>query len=90
MPTNNNGGGGALTKRGGGGPPSSNHNSHDKINSAPQQFFLYTPKLNENATKNLRKAQTNKEERLVLSQIFGIGASQSLNGAAGSAEGMQN
>ncbi len=36
------------------------------------QFFLYTPKLNENATKNLRKAQTNKEERQVLALIFGL------------------
>lgn len=36
------------------------------------QFFLYTHKLNENATKNLRKAQTNKEERQVLAQIFGL------------------
>jgi hypothetical protein len=30
-------------------------------------FFLYTSKLNENATKNLRKASTNKEERQILS-----------------------
>ena len=38
--------------------------SHDNIFET--QFFLYTPKLNENATKNLRKASTNKEERQVL------------------------
>jgi hypothetical protein len=28
--------------------------------------------LNENATKNLRKASTNKEEREVLAQIFSL------------------
>ena len=33
------------------------------------QFFLYT-KLNQNDTKNLRKAQTNKEERKTLADIF--------------------
>ena len=36
------------------------------------QFFLYTPRLNENATKNIRKALTNNEERVVLAQIFGL------------------
>ena len=30
------------------------------------------PRLNENATKNIRKALTNKEERVVLAQIFGL------------------
>ena len=35
------------------------------------QFFLYT-KLNENDTKSLRKAVTNKDERKVLSNIFGL------------------
>jgi hypothetical protein len=35
-------------------------------------FFLYTSKLNENATKNLRKASTNKEERQILCQIFSL------------------
>jgi CRISPR/Cas system CSM-associated protein Csm2 small subunit len=34
--------------------------------------FLYTSKLNENATKNLKKAQTNKEERQVIAKIFGL------------------
>ncbi len=47
-----------------------------KDNSSSQQldsqFFLYTPKLNENATKNLKKASTNKEEREVLAKIFGL------------------
>ena len=32
-------------------------------------FFLYT-KLNQNETKNLRKAKTNTEERKALAQIF--------------------
>ena len=40
------------------------------------QFFLYSDKLNENATKNLRKASTNKEERAVLAQIFGVSQAQ--------------
>ncbi len=35
------------------------------------QFFLYT-KLNENDTKTLRKAATNKDERKVLSNIFSL------------------
>ena len=47
-----------------------------KRNLGSQQLetmsFLYTQKLNENATKNLKKAQTNKEERQVLSKIFGL------------------
>ena len=34
-------------------------------------FFLYT-RLNQNETKNLRKAQTNTEERRALAQIFGL------------------
>jgi hypothetical protein len=33
------------------------------------EFFLYT-KLNQNETKNLRKAKTNTEERRALAQIF--------------------
>jgi len=36
-------------------------------------FFLYTT-LNQNQTKDLRKAKTNREERLVLSQIFELNA----------------
>jgi hypothetical protein len=36
-------------------------------------FFLYTT-LNQNQTKDLRKARTNREERLVLSQIFELNA----------------
>ena len=44
----------------------------DNAKQLDNQFFLYTAKLNENATKNLRKAITNKEERSVLSQIFGL------------------
>ncbi|MFN9944773.1 MAG: hypothetical protein ACK56I_35425, partial [bacterium] len=43
--------------------------------------FLYTAKLNENATKNLRKTITNKEERQALAQIFGLGKTS--NDAAG-------
>lgn len=35
------------------------------------QFFLFT-KLNENDTKNLKKATTNKEERHILSNIFNL------------------
>jgi hypothetical protein len=38
-----------------------------KEGSEEPQFFLYTAKLNENATKNLRKTITNKEERQALS-----------------------
>ena len=34
-------------------------------------FFLYTT-LNQNQTKDLRKAQTNREERKVLNTIFGL------------------
>ena len=44
----------------------------DNAKQLDNQFFLYSAKLNENATKNLRKAITNKEERSVLSQIFGL------------------
>jgi hypothetical protein len=36
-------------------------------------FFLYTT-LNQNQTKDLRKATTNKEERKVLAQIFTLNA----------------
>ena len=36
-------------------------------------FFLYTT-LNQNQTKDLRKAQTNRDERKVLAQIFGLNA----------------
>ena len=35
------------------------------------EFFLYT-KLGQNETKNLKKAQTNRDERKVLAQIFGL------------------
>lgn len=34
-------------------------------------FFLYT-KLGQNETKNLKKAATNRDERKVLAQIFGL------------------
>ena len=43
----------------------------DGSSSSLDQFFLYT-KLNENETKNLRKATTNKEERKVLATIFNL------------------
>lgn len=33
------------------------------------EFFLYT-KMGQNETKNLKKAQTNRDERKVLAQIF--------------------
>ena len=36
-------------------------------------FFLYTT-LNQNQTKDLRKALTNRDERKVLSQIFNLNA----------------
>ena len=36
-------------------------------------FFLYTT-LNQNQTKDLRKARTNREERKVLESIFGLKA----------------
>lgn len=36
-------------------------------------FFLYTT-LNQNQTKDLRKARTNRDERLILSQIFELNA----------------
>ena len=51
---------------GGGGGGSGSHGHSTNSNMFETQFFLYTPKLNENATKNLRKASTNKEERQVL------------------------
>lgn len=35
------------------------------------QFFLYT-KIGQNETKNLKKAPTNRDERRVLAQIFGL------------------
>ena len=35
------------------------------------KFFLYT-KLNQNETKNLKKAKTNTEERRTLAQIFNL------------------
>ena len=35
------------------------------------KFFLYT-KLNQNETKNLKKAKTNTEERRALAQIFDL------------------
>lgn len=34
-------------------------------------FYLYT-KLGQNETKNLKKAATNRDERKVLAQIFGL------------------
>ena len=37
------------------------------------EFFLYTT-LNQNQTKDLRKAKSNMEERRVLSQIFNLNA----------------
>lgn len=43
------------------------------------KFFLYT-KLNENETKTLRKAQTNKEERRILANIFNLQTGQQPNG----------
>ena len=46
--------------------------SSSKQSLLETSFFLYTTKLNENATKNLRKASTNKEERQVLAQIFSL------------------
>ncbi len=42
------------------------------------RFFLYS-KLNENDTKNLRKASTNKAEREVLEQIFNLNTSANNN-----------
>ena len=51
--------------------------------SAETQFFLYTAKLNENATKNLRKTSTNKEERKALSQIFGLSHAMNKTGTSG-------
>jgi hypothetical protein len=36
-------------------------------------FFLYTT-LNQNQTKDLRKARTNREERFVICQIFELNA----------------
>lgn len=38
-------------------------------------FFLYTA-LNQNQTKDLRKATTNREERQILNQIFNLNAIQ--------------
>ena len=46
--------------------------SSSKQSLLETSFFLYTSKLNENATKNLRKASTNKEERDVLAHIFSL------------------
>ena len=37
----------------------------------PKDFYLYT-KLNENDTKNLRKAKTKAEERKILADVFGV------------------
>lgn len=54
----------------------------DKQKQLETQFFLYSQKLNENATKNLRKAATNKEERQVLATIFGIASGMPGSSAA--------
>ena len=37
------------------------------------EVFLYTT-LNQNQTKDIRKAQTNREERKILAQIFNLNA----------------
>jgi hypothetical protein len=37
------------------------------------EFFLYTT-INQNKTKDLRKATTNRDERRVLAQIFNLDA----------------
>ena len=52
------------------GEPSAPNSSQSDA-TGQTQFFLYT-KLNQNETKNLRKAQTNTEERRALAQIFGL------------------
>lgn len=51
---------------------SSTHQS-SLISNAPRkpEFFLYT-RLGQNETKNLKKAATNRDERKVLAQIFGL------------------
>ena len=51
-------------------PPPNKRIDEKSQQAIETQFFLYTPKLNENATKNLRKAATNREERDVLASIF--------------------
>lgn len=50
---------------------SQKHKSEGNKSAAARlpEFFLYT-KMGQNETKNLKKAQTNREERKVLAQIF--------------------
>jgi len=50
---------------------SMNKNASHVTNAVTPQFFLYT-RLNENETKSLRKAESNRDEKKVLAKIFGL------------------
>lgn len=54
----------------------------DAADSDIPQFFLYT-QLNQNETKNLRKAETNYEERRCLAQIFKLKSIAEVNEQTG-------
>jgi|AACY02.8.fsa_nt_gi hypothetical protein len=45
--------------------------SQTSIQKTTPTFFLYS-RLNENQTKSLRKAHSNRDEKRVLAEIFGL------------------